>query len=48
MVRDAITIIAQDPTLFTGKLRFNIDPAGKVTDEEILNLMEEAGLEGLL
>lgn len=25
-VREKITVIAQDPTLFTGTLRFNLDP----------------------
>ena len=25
-VREVITVIAQDPTLFTGTIRFNLDP----------------------
>ena len=25
-VREVITVIAQDPTLFTGTIRFNVDP----------------------
>lgn len=47
-VRHKITIIPQDPTLFTGSLRFNIDPEGKRTDEEIITLLKKAGLESLL
>jgi len=47
-VRDKITIIPQDPTLFTGSLRFNIDPKEEATDQEIIDLLYKAGLEGLL
>lgn len=31
-LRSRITVIPQDPTMFTGTLRFNIDPENKVTD----------------
>lgn len=34
--------------MFTGTLRFNMDPHGKLTDSEILNLMERAGLQNVL
>jgi len=44
MVRKNITIIPQDPTLFTGTLRFNIDPNGAQTDEAMLSFLEQAGL----
>lgn len=43
-----MTIIPQDPTLFTGTLRFNIDPQESVTDDEIKTLLMKAGLQSLL
>jgi len=47
-LRDQITMIPQDPTLFTGSLRFNLDPFDFVKDERILDLIQKAGLEYLL
>ena len=47
-VRSKITIIPQDPTLFAGSLRFNIDPEWRATDEEIIDLLREAGIDHLL
>ena len=41
-------MIPQDPTMFTGTLRFNLDPEGRATDQEIIGLMKEAQLETLL
>lgn len=43
-LRDNITIIPQDSTIFTGTLRFNIDPNGNSKDEEIIQLLNDAGL----
>jgi ABC-type multidrug transport system fused ATPase/permease subunit len=34
-LREKITVIPQDPTLFTGSLRFNLDPFESVSDERI-------------
>jgi len=47
-VREQITQIPQDPTLFTGSLRYNLDPFNKVSDERIEELVKKAGLEKLL
>lgn len=41
-------MIPQDPTLFTGSLRFNLDPFNQVSDERIVDLLEKAGLGELL
>ena len=41
-------MIPQDPTLFTGTLRFNLDPFEQYSDERITGLVESAGLEYLL
>lgn len=46
-LRRNITIIPQDPTLFTGTLRFNIDPERRATDKEIVDLLFKAGLSHL-
>ena len=41
-------MIPQDPTMFTGTLRFNLDPEEKVDDTTMLDLMTRAGLTNLL
>jgi len=46
--REVITIIPQDPTLFNGTLRFNLDPEGNCSDNEILSLLRRAGCTELL
>lgn len=47
-VREAITIIPQEPTLFKGTLRFNLDPENKRSDEEVLDVLGKAGLVELI
>lgn len=41
-LRRRITVIPQDPTMFTGTLRFNLDPEEICTDEEIKYLLNKA------
>ena len=43
-LREAITIVPQDPTLFTGTLRNNLDPFGTYTDEEIFTALRRVQL----
>lgn len=47
-LRKRITVIPQDPTMFDGTLRFNLDPEGRATDDEITSLLEKAQLESVL
>lgn len=47
-LREQIAIIPQDPTLFEGTLRFNLDPEGIFQDSELLSLLRQASLEDLL
>ena len=43
-LRKAITIVPQDPTLFSGTIRSNLDPFDLFTDEEILNTLRRVQL----
>ena len=47
-LREKITIIPQDPTLFEGSLRFNLDPVGSLKDSELLRMAKKASLEDLI
>ena len=44
-LRQKITTIPQDPTLFKGTLRFNIDPYGKESDAAIDEILRRSGLD---
>ena len=47
-LRNEITMIPQDPIMFNGTLRYNLDPFDESTDERINELIKKAGLEYLL
>ncbi|KAI1092288.1 P-loop containing nucleoside triphosphate hydrolase protein [Rostrohypoxylon terebratum] len=45
-LREAITIVPQDPTLFTGTIRSNLDPFDLYTDEEVFAALRKVQLIG--
>lgn len=45
-LRESITIVPQDPTLFTGTIRSNLDPFGLFTDDEIFTALRRVHLIG--
>ncbi|KAL8734858.1 MAG: hypothetical protein Q9166_001210 [cf. Caloplaca sp. 2 TL-2023] len=45
-LRESITVVPQDPTLFTGTIRSNLDPFGLFTDEEIFSTLRRVQLIG--
>ena len=47
-LRSRITIIPQDPVLFSGSLRLNLDPFEDHTDDEVWHSLENAHLKGFV
>ncbi|KAL7945402.1 hypothetical protein V8C42DRAFT_323034 [Trichoderma barbatum] len=46
-LRENITIVPQDPTLFMGTIRTNLDPFDQYTDEEVFEALRRVQLIGL-
>lgn len=46
--RSKISVIPQDPVLFSGPLRFNLDPGSKFQDAQIWNALEAVQLKSLV
>lgn len=47
-LRSRLTIIPQDPMLFSGSLRLNLDPFNKYSDEELWDVLEVAHLKNFV
>jgi len=47
-IRSALTIIPQEPTLFTGTVRYNIDPCNQYSDEQIWNALRLAHMDKVI
>ena len=43
-LRQCLGIVPQEPKIFSGTLKFNVDPMGNYTDIEINNALDEVGL----
>ncbi|XP_061652415.1 multidrug resistance-associated protein 4 isoform X2 [Phyllopteryx taeniolatus] len=47
-IRQRMSIIPQDPVLFTGSMRKNLDPFSQHSDEELWNALKEVQLKGVV
>ncbi|KAH9184931.1 hypothetical protein AeNC1_013095 [Aphanomyces euteiches] len=47
-LRSALTIIPQDPVLFSGSLRFNLDPADTLSDADLWTVLQQVHLKDVI
>ena len=47
ILRQKVTVIPQDASLFAGTLRYNLDPANQETDERLMEVIHKASLDRL-
>lgn len=47
-LRESITIVTQDPTMYKGSLQYNLDPTGKIPRQETLALLKKANLHEII
>ncbi|XP_022698855.1 ATP-binding cassette sub-family C member 8-like isoform X3 [Varroa jacobsoni] len=47
-VRSRLSMIPQDPILFEGSVRFNLDPEGIYSDEELFSALEKANVKDIV
>lgn len=47
-LRSRITIVPQDPVLFSGTIRFNLDPAGDFTDADLWDALDAVNSRGFV
>ena len=47
-IRKSLAVIPQDPAIFPGRLRYNLDPEGSYSDTEIRGVLSRVGLSDIM